>query len=192
MKEDFYYIPTGITKEVSNTIIDYINNDRYLKDNFIDGETRDNVDGVRNCKVLWVPKTNWITGLMHHFITQANEEYFKYDLNSLVEGVQYTVYSGKGTKYSWHTDDIDSFPTYITNDSSLRRKLSISLLLSDPSEYEGGEFQLMIGGRRDMITIKPPLGYAIIFPSTSMHRVRPLKSGKRISLVSWCAGPKFR
>ena len=43
-----------------------------------------------------------------------------------------------------------------------------------------------------MKTFKPQMGDAIIFPSTTRHRVRPLKSGKRISLVGWYGGPAFR
>ena len=39
---------------------------------------------------------------------------------------------------------------------------------------------------------KMDMGYVIIFPSDSLHRVRPIKSGKRISLVGWYAGPKFK
>ena len=77
-------------------------------------------------------------------------------------------------------------------DSNLIRKLSISLILSDPSEYEGGEFQIMHMGDKKMTTMKPPMGTAIIFSSTTRHRVRPIKSGKRISLVGWYGGPPFR
>ena len=47
-------------------------------------------------------------------------------------------------------------------------------------------------GDNKMSTMKPPMGTAIIFSSTTRHRVRPIKSGKRISLVGWYGGPPFR
>ena len=102
--------------------------------------------------------------------------------------IQYTVYDERDSHYKWHCDTGN---TDLLNECE-SRKLSISLLLSNPDEYEGGEFQLQLCGRSDMITMKPPLGHAIIFPSTSVHRVRPVKSGRRVSLVGWYGGPNFR
>jgi len=184
-RPDFYYIPTGLDKTMAYHIMGLVERD-FLHDGEID---EGNIDkSIRNCKTGWIPHTHWISGMMAHYIKESNQKFFKYDLTGWANDIQYTEYNKKGSHYGWHCD------IGIVNllNGCESRKLSISLLLSDPSEYEGGEFQLLLDGRKDMITLKPPLGYAIIFPSTSVHRVRPIKSGVRTSLVGWYGGPNFR
>jgi PKHD-type hydroxylase len=181
---DYYYIPTGIDREVAQVI----RNQCKKLELKTAGLLNEQVDlSVRDSKIAWLPTDNWIAGMLAHFIEVANQEHFKYNLTCWANPIQYTEYSGAGTKYGWHPDIAQS--EY--RDDEIR-KLSISLFLSDPDEYEGGEFQLIHVDRKDMETVKPPMGTAIIFPSTSLHRVRPIKSGKRISLVGWMGGPQFR
>lgn len=87
-----------------------------------------------------------------------------------------------GGHYKWH---VDAFPP---DEKGLQRKLSASLLLNDPSEYEGGklEFEGMdapdLGGK----------GTLIVFPSFLRHRVTPVTSGVRYSAVCWAVGPAFK
>jgi len=61
--------------------------------------------------------------------------------------------------------------------------------LSNPADYEGGEFEFLLVtdelGPRSR-------GSLIAFPSYLAHRVRPVTSGTRLSLVSWIGGPPFR
>lgn len=187
---DYYYIPTGINREVADLIIKQCSEKPLEPSCVLDGA----VDGVsridhslRTSTHNWISTDNWISGIMKSMIESANIHYFNYDITKWSDQVQYTVYDGPGSKYQWHTDICVS-----CLDASIVRKLSISLLLSDPSDYEGGEFQLFLSGDSKMKTIKPALGDAVIFPSTARHRVRPLKSGKRISLVGWYGGPAFR
>ena len=71
------------------------------------------------------------------------------------------------------------------------RKLSFSLILSDPSEYEGGQFQIMSYNNK-MYEVPQEKGNLIIFDSQAVHRVRPIKSGVRKSLVGWVIGPRWR
>ena len=185
-KPDFYYIPTAIDKTMASHIIGLFGKD-FLEDGKLGNNSRNN-KGLRKSKLAWISYNHWISGMMAHYVREANENFFNYDLTNWASDIQYTEYNQKGSHYGWHCDTGDA---YILNGCE-SRKLSISLLLSDPDEYEGGEFQLQLCGRDDMITLKPPLGYAIIFPSTSVHRVRPIKSGKRVSLVGWYGGPNFR
>jgi len=191
---DFYQIPTGIDKTLAKHIkktIHTIASDR--EPSQIGGSVGDgSLQGLimkseRNSLHRWVATDSWISGMMAHFIRQANLNYFRYDLIGWADQVQYTEYNGKGTHYNWHTDSAVSplIPNTV-------RKLSISLLLSGPDEYEGGEFQLMFPGNKGVTTIKPELGQAIIFPSFAQHRVRPLKKGNRVSLVGWYGGPMFK
>jgi PKHD-type hydroxylase len=112
----------------------------------------------------------------------ANSKFFGFNLATLnfVEGIQYTLYEGKGSHYGWH---IDCLPA-----PHNPRKLSVSLLLSNEKDYKGGELEV-IGFERRAIQI--PQGQGVIFPSYIAHRVKPLESGKRVSLVAWLIGNDF-
>ena len=75
------------------------------------------------------------------------------------------------------------------------RKLSTTIWLNDPDEYEGGEFDIEVNGPLDSIryeTLKLSKGSIVIFKSDKWHRVRPVTSGVRKSLVTWFRGPPFR
>jgi PKHD-type hydroxylase len=65
----------------------------------------------------------------------------------------------------------------------IRTDLSMSLMLSDPADYEGGELQIvdMAGGR----SIKLPAGDAILYPATSIHQVSPVTRGERLAAFTW-------
>ena len=183
-KPDFYYIPTAIDRDVVEVILNQYKKISLDQSTIFDNEIH---LPIRNSKHCWIATDNWISGMMKHFVEVANNSFFNYDLTQWSDNIQYTVYDEKKSHYNWHSDIVKS-----NFDSNLIRKLSISLILSDPSEYEGGEFQIMHMGDNKMSTMKPPMGTAIIFSSTTRHRVRPIKSGKRISLVGWYGGPPFR
>jgi PKHD-type hydroxylase len=73
--------------------------------------------------------------------------------------------------------------------NGLQRKLSISILLNDPSEFEGGELQFTgITDRK----ILPTQGSIVVFPSFVEHNVTPVTKGVRYSAVTWASGPAFR
>ena len=168
---DYYYIPTGIDKDVAALIINQCSKRELISSEVMDSAPvgKSHLDTtLRDSEQCWLPTDNWISCVMKSMIDSANIEYFNYDITRWSDLIQYTVYDGPGSKYNWHTDICTS-----TIDNSIVRKLSISLLLSDPSEYEGGEFQLMLAGDTKMKTFKPSLGDAVIFPSTARHRVRP-------------------
>ncbi|MDB2656544.1 2OG-Fe(II) oxygenase [Crocinitomicaceae bacterium] len=70
------------------------------------------------------------------------------------------------------------------------RKLSVTVQLSDPDEYEGGDLEFMINHK----TVKAPRkkGTIVVFPSFIMHRVTPITKGTRQSIVGWVSGPPYR
>ena len=141
---------------------------------------------IRNCFTFGVDKPYWLTQLLSSYIHEVNQSVFRFHLTTWHSDLQYILYEGKGTQYKWHSDNGAE-----ENESGVR-KLSLVLSLSDPNEYEGGEFQIILNGNKQMETFKFNLGECIIFPSTSLHRVRPLKSGKRSVIVGWYGGPDFR
>jgi PKHD-type hydroxylase len=80
-----------------------------------------------------------------------------------------------GMEYGLHVDDALM--------SGVRTDLSFTLFLSDPATYEGGE--LVIEGNDGMQEIKLPPGSLILYPTTTLHRVAPVKKGERIAIVGW-------
>ena len=179
-----FEIQAGISENVCNCIIEEAKN--YAVIPGITGNRKKPDYGIRKSKVAWMEEDCWIAGMMAHFIKYANKLYFGYELSDVwADKIQYTVYD-ETDHYTWHKDFRAA-----TTDRSLIRKLSISLVLSSPDEYEGGEFQI-IDEMNHMTTVKPPRGTVLIFPSYAPHRVRKVKSGQRISLVGWYAGPRFK
>ena len=128
-------------------------------------------------KFIWEKLTNAVADI--------NSKFFHFELNGCYEPIQLGIYHAKnGGHYDWHTDS--SF-----NDKLVPRKLSMSLILSDSSEFEGGQLQLKT--ERDIpINVDTPKGRAWFFPSYILHRVSPVTKGVRRSLVIWFGGPQFK
>ena len=128
------------------------------------------------------------------------------------ENLQYTIYNGapvgeKGGYYHWHADHGGE-----VGDDGRHRKLSWVIQLTDPQEYEGGNFQFIEpwkqfwdlgreGGRKEfdldsMIATVPwsckAKGTFLAFPSFLFHQVTPVLAGTRISLVGWVQGFPYR
>ena len=83
---------------------------------------------------LW----NVISNRLWAFVNAANRTNFAFDV-SFLDSVQYTIYEDDGDHYDWHMD------TFINTPNAYTRKLSLTLQLSDGSEYEGGNFELNDG-----------------------------------------------
>jgi PKHD-type hydroxylase len=139
-------------------------------------------ENKRNSKVSWMYEDDWVSSMFAHYFHLANKEYWEYDLNCL-DGIQITRYD-EGDHYTWHSD-------YGTaEDNRFTRKLSATLLVTDPSEYEGGELEF-IDYHNNLVVAPSTRGTMIVFDSRIPHRVRPVTKGTRISLVTWMLGPKL-
>lgn len=143
---------------------------------------------VRRSSVAWVrpsPSSSWLFDKLTYMCTDMNSKFFRFDLTGIFEPLQYTVYEarpdGPPAHYTWHMDrGADITP----------RKLSITIQLSDPADYDGGDLELFFADP----AVKAPrgLGNAAAFASFTMHRVTPVTRGVRRSLVVWVGGPGFR
>ena len=201
--------------DLNPKIIDIIEED--LSQNF-DGNLQDSRVGEgdygtvdrdkRNARNAWVPTTHWLGGFVWHYVQRANRENFQYDLTNIDgESMQYTVY-GPGEYYGWHNDQgISSyykpvstgnrghgqelFQDFVNKNCEQVRKLSFSLLLSDPDTYEGGNLQLLDENGRSYFAPRRR-GVIVLFDSRTQHRVQKVKSGVRKSLVGWVCGNRWR
>jgi PKHD-type hydroxylase len=134
-------------------------------------------------------QNSWIFDRLLYMVELTNDIFFQFDLIGF-EKYQYTVYNNTDY-YDYHVDTVYG-ATLIDKESHLTRKLSMTILLNDPSEFEGGNFELCYGKPDEAISLKLEKGTAIFFPSYMMHRVTPITKGTRKSLVVWTVGPKFK
>ena len=139
---------------------------------------------TRSSEIAWVGDRELLSMLLR-MQKKVNKD-AKWNLNITgIEPVQFGIY-GKGDYYDWH---VDQHPIPVRGNV---RKISMSLFLND--DYEGGEFDLEIYSPRDnprYKTFKSKPGTALFFQGDQWHRVRPVTSGLRKSLVAWFYGPPY-
>jgi len=183
----YYCFKSGITKEVSKVIQNSFDENLAEKSTVYSKNNLEVKSLIRECKNFWIPNTHWISGMMFHFVNIANQLNFNFDLEMWCGDIQYTIYEGSGTYYDWHSDFSPDF------NKDFVRKLSISLMLSSVSDYEGGELELDMGkGDNKNAKFKLDTGDLVVFPSNMWHKVNPITSGKRVCLVGWFGGPPFK
>jgi len=114
---------------------------------------------------------------------QVNGNHFGYEGMTITEPAQFTEYP-KGGFYDWHMDaEVNcQFEPPV-------RKISMTVLLSNPSEFEEGDLEFMTEGNKPPNLIQ---GQAIFFCSLIRHRVAKVKKGVRRSLVMWFGGTPFK
>lgn len=181
-----YFTPEmgGLTKEECQNVLSF-----WSENKCTEGKTGGNVDCLltnlpsekRQSRVQWLKydeETSWLFEKLSQIAFNCNEARYGFQLNGFLEALQLTEYQ-EGDHYDWHTD-------HGSGDFSVR-KLSMVVQLSDPSDYKGGELQVhqTKASERDQGTV-------ILFPSFAAHKVHPVVSGKRYSLVAWLTGEPFR
>ena len=196
--------------DIPEDVVDIIEKDLSIKFDPEMGDSRLMGDALnkdkRNSQNAWVPSNHWLGGFMWHYISRANRENFLYDLRCIDgESMQYTQY-GVGQFYSWHNDAgiagaykpatvgnrTDGLAQDFVNENiELVRKLSFVLQLSDPDDYEGGNLQLLDESGATYFAPRKR-GTVILFDSRTQHRVLPVKSGLRKSIVGWTVGPRWK
>lgn len=146
---------------------------------------------VRRSQIRWInpvmPNFKDLCLDMEDMFRETNRCAFGAELSHIF-GIQFTKYDSSDEGfYDWHNDVLWE------SHSCFHRKLSMSIQLSDPSEYEGGdlEIQPLHLGPPDPTTLRKQ-GNVIIFPSFLKHRVTPVTKGTRYSMVAWMEGPKWR
>ena len=141
---------------------------------------------LRRSSVGWIScsdETRWVYNKLGHVVSSLNASFFRFDLAGFGEDLQLSNYdSCKLGTYGWHVDFAPNSPS---------RKLSIVMQLTDPSEYEGGDLQILDHGGQP-INIPKKRGLIAAFPSWTIHQVTQVTSGSRQSLVSWITGPMFK
>ena len=140
---------------------------------------------MRVTTISWIPFKTMpeMYAMIERSMKQVNGNHFGYEGMQITETAQFTEYP-KGGFYDWHID----------GDISCKyeppvRKISMTVLLSNPSEFEGGDLEFMAEGNEPPQLLQ---GQAIFFCSLIRHRVAKVKKGIRRSLVMWFGGPPFK
>ena len=140
-------------------------------------------DKIRQSTISWIPfdKMQPVYNDINDFIQRINRNHFGFENIQITEEAQVSSYS-KGQFYEWHTDTRTNM-----QEEPPVRKLSMTLLLNDPSEFEGGNLEI---ANNEFVPMKQ--GHATIFASFLQHRVSPITRGVRKSLVMWFGGEPFK
>jgi PKHD-type hydroxylase len=143
-------------------------------------------EDIRKSETGWIPFTDeyrWIYEKLAGMIQEANDVLWHFDLGEMEEMIQYTIYYEDGGHYDYH---LDVGPGYPLN----QRKISITVQLTGPDDYEGGDFEILRGGSPESLPKKK--GCVLVFPSYILHRVKPVTKGTRKSLVLWVGGGSYK
>jgi PKHD-type hydroxylase len=159
----------------------------------VGGGGGDDGDVIRDSTAAWLPPgpdTAWIYQRLADVVDRANRAY-GFELTAFEEDLQFTSYDRRGSHYTWHQDGLDAPVSH--------RKLSVVVQLSDPVDYRGADLEFLEvsedydrSARAAYLARVRARGTAVVFPSFEFHRVLPLRSGVRHSLVAWVGGPPFR
>jgi PKHD-type hydroxylase len=150
-------------------------------------------EATRACNSVWLPwphedpRVKTLYDGLGHIAQEANAWNWQFDIWGYQDNLHYVHYSAEhgpdGGKFNWHQDRGDDW-------RRMQRKLAVIVLLSDPADYEGGEFQIFDGRE---ITVAPrEQGTAYVLPSFTQHRVLPVTKGERRVLIGWLGGPRLR
>ena len=139
---------------------------------------------ARQSRVSWLTGNQMVLELLYNYADAANQAAFGAHIFKKAD-VQFTEYhASEGGHYNWHHD------INWNANNKLDRKLSITVQLSSPDEYEGGEFEFN-ECESPKANVKAR-GTVLVFPSYLQHKVKPVTSGVRKSLVAWFEGPRWR
>ena len=203
----YYYFKSALTPRFCDELVRYgldqkesiaLTGGFENKDNKpLTSEEEKDLKKKRDSNIVWL-NDRWIYKEIQPYIHQANNNAgwnFDWDFS---ESCQFTIYKKK-QYYDWHCDSWDKPYMEDGPTKGKIRKLSVTVSLTDPQEYKGGELEFDF--RNEDPDKKPnmracteilPKGSLVVFPSFVWHRVKPVTKGVRYSLVIWNLGYPFR
>jgi len=204
----YWYFPSALTPRFCDDVIAYANAQKEsmartggYENQKLNKDQVKNMQRKRKSDLVWLNDT-WIYKELHPYVHKANKNAgwnFEWDRS---ESCQFTKYK-HNQYYDWHCDSWDKpYDKPDRLDYGKIRKLSMTCQLTDGSEYEGGELEFDFRNydphmRDESQHLKKakeilPKGSIIVFPSFVWHRVKPVTSGTRYSLVAWHLGQPFK
>ena len=201
----YYYFKKAIPERICDEIIKYGNQQReelaviggFTKNTNLTKEEEKILKKTRDSNVVWL-NDQWIYNEIIPYVKQANVDAgwnFQWDVSETCQFTKYRL----NQYYHWHCDSFHS-PYNTPNDLTKHgriRKLSVTVSLSDPKEYKGGELEFDFYNdmrKKNIRTCKEIFekGSLVVFPSFIWHQVKPVTKGTRYSLVIWNLGYPFK
>jgi PKHD-type hydroxylase len=202
----FYYFKKAIPEKICDDILKYGKSKQEQlaltgneQKKILDDKTIKDLKKLRNSNIAWL-NDKWIYNAIHPYVHEANRRAgwnFEWDWS---ESCQFTKYNKKQF-YDWHKDSWEH-PYDNLNDLNIHnkiRKLSVTVSLSNESEYSGGELEFGLNEENPDKKTKTVIlkeikekGSLVVFPSFLWHRVRKVTKGTRYSLVIWNLGYPYK
>ena len=175
----FFYYDNIIPREDCDYFIQQYEHKEFNKGqvkSVVKGEYTGIEDQARDSDIYWIDPKSPMCRAIWGYMLEANN-YLGVTLNQTHELAQLARYS-KNQHYTLHID------TFYKKDHPIRN-LSAILQLSKPEDYEGGQLELYNGDKEPELPPIQSQGSLVFFRSNEWHRVTPVLSGIRYSLVFW-------
>lgn len=186
----FYYLTNNVlTDENFDNIEKYVNeNIEQLAPARIENAGDPSLDNeYRRTNIMFFRDNQALPDVYGSVVNAAlsvNNIHYKYNL-SYIEPLQYSVYESTNQGfYDIHCDNV-----FVRSSNGFMRKISFSILLNDPEEFEGGD--LLFHTTTEPFKVSLKKNDMILFPSFVPHSVTPVIKGVRKTLVGWMCGPNF-
>tara|TARA_R100001377_G_scaffold84015_1_gene66668 strand:+ start:1785 stop:2417 length:633 start_codon:yes stop_codon:yes gene_type:complete len=204
----YWYFKSALTPKFCDEVIQHGLNQKeslavtgnYGKKKKLNKDDINNLKKKRDSNVSWLNDT-WIYKEIQPYIHQANSSAgwnFEWDRSEMCQFTKYKL----NQYYDWHCDSWEKPYEKKGPENGKIRKLSVTCQLTDGSDYEGGELEFDFRNydphvRDQFKHLRQakeilPKGSIIVFPSHVWHRVKPVTSGVRYSLVLWNLGYPFK
>jgi PKHD-type hydroxylase len=171
----FLPIPNVLKAEELRTI-----RDRVAKETYVDGATTAGRQARRVKQNQQLARDNKTAKEMGKIVMDALRRHAGFNAATLpfrITEPMFNHYSG-GMRYGPHVDNAVMYQP-----QPLRSDISMTLFLSEPKEYEGGELMIEDGAVRQKV--KLAAGSALVYPATSLHNVEPVTKGDRYACIVW-------
>lgn len=113
-------------------------------------------------------------------VLTALQRHANFQIATFVRSIRPILFSRykPGMQYGLHVDN-----PLMGKDKKDRTDIAMTLFLSDPGSYDGGElyFESPWGAQ----SVKLPAGSAVLYPASTLHRVNPVTRGERLAAVTW-------
>ncbi|MFT5235635.1 MAG: PKHD-type hydroxylase [Shewanella sp.] len=151
--------------------------------NWVDGKSTAGHQAIKAKHNLQLPQDSVLSNELGNFILATlatSQPFMAATLPNKIYPPMFNCYQGGGT----FGDHVDNAIRNIPNSPvKIRTDISMTLFLSEPTSYEGGE--LIIQDTYGEQSVKLAAGDMVIYPSTSLHQVSPVTSGRRLASFFW-------
>jgi len=145
---------------------------------FVHGRVSNPHNTAKDNEQLHEPTTYQQSARILHSALMRSDEFREFTFAASMAPPLITRYN-LGHHYGAHTD-----AAYLTlPGGTLRSDLSCTIFLSDPQSYEGGSLHIQLGDGE--MRFKLPPGYAIVYPSDTLHQVEPVTTGERLVAITF-------